>query len=92
MAHVMKQSLLFRSLMLLGLLVALAAWTTSVAARPPDVHHILILDDSGSMETQNDPNGFGLAVPQLFHRILGARATDRLTVFTLPAHALEMVN
>lgn len=47
-------------------------------------HHILILDDSGSMESDFDVHGFGLAIPQLFHRVLGDRATDDLTVLLLP--------
>lgn len=47
-------------------------------------HHILILDDSGSMESDFDVHGFGLAIPQLFHRILGDRANDDLTVLLLP--------
>lgn len=64
-------------------LVALAAAPAS-AAEPPDIHHVLILDDSGSMERQFDLHGFGLAAPQLFQRLLGARAADRLTVLLLP--------
>lgn len=69
--------------LLVGLPLALLG--ADASARTPDVHHILILDDSGSMEIEFDNHGFGLAVPQLFHRVLGDRASDRLTVFTLPA-------
>ncbi len=65
------------------------------AASATDAHFILILDDSGSMEEGatgllgnepgNDPSGFGLAVPQIFHNLLGEfHDPPRLTVFTLP--------
>ena len=43
---------------------------------PVAVHHVLVLDDSGSMETDFDVHGFALAVPQLFQRFVGAAAPD----------------
>lgn len=46
-------------------------------------HHILVLDDSGSMETDFDVHGFALAVPQIFERFVGQEHPDRLTVLLL---------
>lgn len=46
----------------------------------PAVHHILILDDSGSMESDFDPQGYGLAVPAIYDAVLGA---SRLSAFLL---------
>ena len=81
------------------MIVAVWVWWAVAApqeAAATDEHFILILDDSGSMEEEhvglggsrlsgNDPSGFGLAVPQLFHNILSAyHDPPRLSVFTLP--------
>jgi len=52
---------------------------TALVAAAPAPHEILVLDDSGSMELQYDVHGYGLAVPELFHQVLG----DGLSVFLL---------
>lgn len=65
--------------------VALAVLSLQIGgAEPNDVHHVLVLDDSGSMETDFDVHGFALAVPQLFQRLIGHDRPERLTVLTLP--------
>ncbi len=74
-----------RPSLLAGALLAALMISEVAAAQAPDTHHILILDDSGSMEREFDVHGFGLAVPRLFHRVLGADAAQgRLSVFLLP--------
>ena len=64
-------------------LTALAANAPAPTPAPtpgPAVHHILILDDSGSMESEFDPQGYGLAVPAIYDAVLGA---SRLSAFLL---------
>lgn|GEM_PF-3414297 len=68
-------------------LALLVAWLPQGVGPDPGsasgVHHVLVLDDSGSMETDFDVHGFGLAVPQLFQRFIGAAHPELLTVLTL---------
>lgn len=66
-----------------ALVVVIAAALVVEAAPRGDVHHVLVLDDSGSMETDFDVHGFALAVPQLFQRMVGEKNPERLTVLTL---------
>lgn len=68
----------------LAVAAVLAAGPAPSSASPAPAttpHHVLVLDDSGSMELQFDVHGYGLAVPELFRRVLGERA---LSVFLLP--------
>ena len=61
---------------------ALCAALTAIAPHAPaiPVHHILILDDSGSMESEFDPQGYGLAVPAIYDAVLG---TSHVAAFLL---------
>ncbi|MCC6622011.1 MAG: hypothetical protein IT385_12185 [Deltaproteobacteria bacterium] len=58
---------------------AITALVALVVQAPPAPRHVLVLDDSGSMEVRYDPHGYGLATPALLHDVLG----DALSVLLL---------